>query len=191
MVGREHEVVIGAEHRSLDGGRGTLQDTNDRTMANRQKDGTYSVIPRIPGGEITPETLGVLARVGQEYGLYTRITGAQRIGLYGARLEQLPTIWKKLVDAGFESGSAYGKALRNVKSCIGSSWCRFGVQDSVALAVDLENRYRGLRSPHKFKFGVSGCSRECAGGRGRAHVRARTRTDPPGHPRGDRPVRGR
>ena len=152
---------------SLDGGRGTLQDTNDRNMANMQKDGTYSVIPRIPGGEITPEKLGVLARVGQEYGLYTKITGAQRIGLYGARLEQLPAIWKELVDAGFESGSAYGKALRNVKSCIGSSWCRFGVQDSVALAVDLENRYRGLRSPHKFKFGVSGCSRECAEAQGK------------------------
>lgn len=152
---------------SLDGGRGTLQDTNDRNMANMQKDGTYSVIPRIPGGEITPRKLAVLAAVGEKYGLYTKITGAQRIGLYGARLEQLPRIWQELVDAGFESGSAYGKALRNVKSCIGNSWCRFGVQDSVALAVDLENRYRGLRSPHKFKFGVSGCSRECAEAQGK------------------------
>ncbi|MDO4918438.1 nitrite reductase large subunit NirB [Kocuria sp.] len=152
---------------SLDGGRGTLQDTNDRNMANMQKDGTYSVIPRIPGGEITPHKLGVLAAVGEKYGLYTKITGAQRIGLYGARLEQLPEIWRELVAAGFESGSAYGKALRNVKSCIGSSWCRFGVQDSVALAVDMENRYRGLRSPHKFKFGVSGCSRECAEAQGK------------------------
>ncbi|RKQ36533.1 nitrite reductase large subunit NirB [Kocuria tytonis] len=152
---------------SLDGGRGTLQDTNDRNMANMQKDGTYSVIPRIPGGEITSRKLAALAAVGEKYGLYTKITGAQRIGLYGARLEQLPQIWRELVAAGFESGSAYGKALRNVKSCIGSSWCRFGVQDSVALAVDLENRYRGLRSPHKFKFGVSGCSRECAEAQGK------------------------
>ncbi|CAL8898244.1 nitrite reductase large subunit [Kocuria varians] len=152
---------------SLDGGRGTLQDTNDRNMANMQKDGTYSVVPRVPGGEITPHKLGVLAAVGEKYGLYTKITGAQRIGLYGARLEQLPQIWQDLVAEGFESGSAYGKALRNVKSCIGSSWCRFGVQDSVALAVELENRYRGLRSPHKFKFGVSGCSRECAEAQGK------------------------
>jgi len=119
--------------------------------------------------------------VGREHEV---VIGAEHRSLYGAHLEQLPTIWKELVDAGFESGSGHGKALRNVKSCIGSSWCRFGVQDSVALAVDLENRSRGLRSPHKFKSGVSGCSRECAGGRGRAHVRARTRTDPPGHPRG-------
>ncbi|MDN5700778.1 MAG: nitrite reductase large subunit NirB [Kocuria sp.] len=147
---------------ALDSGRGTLQDTNDRALANMQKDGTYSVVPRIPGGEITPEKLAVIARVGQEFNLYTKLTAAQRIGLFGARLEQLPLIWKQLVDAGFESGSAYGKALRNVKSCIGSTWCRFGVQDSVAMGINLENRYKGLRSPHKFKFGVSGCARECA-----------------------------
>jgi nitrite reductase (NADH) large subunit len=146
----------------LDAGRGTLQDTNDRALANMQKDGTYSVVPRIPGGEITPEKLGVIARVATDYQLYTKITGGQRIDLFGARLEQLPEIWRQLVDAGFESGQAYGKSLRTVKSCVGSTWCRFGVQDSVAMAVQLELRYRGLRAPHKFKLGVSGCARECA-----------------------------
>lgn len=151
----------------LDGGRGTLQDTNDRALANMQKDGTYSVVPRIPGGEITPQKLAVIAQVATDYGLYTKITGGQRIDLFGARLEQLPDIWRILVDAGFESGQAYGKSLRNVKSCVGSSWCRFGVQDSVGMAVHLELRYRGLRAPHKFKFGVSGCARECAEARGK------------------------
>ncbi|MFC7623063.1 nitrite reductase large subunit NirB [Microlunatus sp. GCM10028923] len=146
----------------LDGGRGGLQDTNDRALANLQKDGTYSVVPRIPGGEITPQKLAVLAQVAEEYELYTKITGGQRIDLFGARLEQLPEIWRRLVDAGFESGHAYGKAVRTVKSCVGSTWCRFGVQDSVGLAVDLELRYRGLRAPHKIKLGVSGCARECA-----------------------------
>ncbi|GAA3869532.1 nitrite reductase large subunit NirB [Leifsonia kafniensis] len=151
----------------LDAGRGTLQDTNDRAMANMQKDGTYSVVPRIPGGEITPAKLAVIAQVATDYGLYTKITGGQRIDLFGARLEQLPDIWRVLVDAGFESGQAYGKALRNVKSCVGSTWCRFGVQDSVGLAIRLELRFRGLRAPHKFKFGVSGCARECAEARGK------------------------
>jgi nitrite reductase (NADH) large subunit len=151
----------------LDAGRGTLQDTNDRAMANMQKDGTYSVVPRIPGGEITPAKLAVIAKVAQDFNLYTKITGALRIDMFGARLEQLPDIWRVLVDAGFESGQAYGKALRNVKSCVGSTWCRFGVQDSVALAITLELRYRGLRAPHKFKFGVSGCARECAEARGK------------------------
>ncbi|ALV44598.1 nitrite reductase [Arthrobacter alpinus] len=151
----------------LDEGRGTLQDTNDRALANMQKDGTYSVVPRIPGGEITPDKLAVIAKVAQDYGLYTKITGGQRIDLFGARLEQLPEIWKILVDAGMESGQAYGKSLRTVKSCVGSSWCRYGVQDSVAMAIQLELRYRGLRSPHKFKLGVSGCARECAEARGK------------------------
>ncbi|HLT61633.1 MAG TPA: nitrite reductase large subunit NirB, partial [Microlunatus sp.] len=146
----------------LDEGRGTLQDTNDRALANLQKDGSYSVVPRIPGGEITPEKLAVIASVAMDFGLYTKVTGGQRIDLFGARLEQLPAIWKRLVDAGFESGHAYGKAVRTVKSCVGSDWCRFGVQDSVGLAVDLELRYRGLRAPHKIKLGVSGCARECA-----------------------------
>ena len=146
----------------LDAGRGALQDTNDRALANMQKDGTYSVVPRIPGGEITPQKLRVIADVAADFNLYTKITGGQRIDLFGARLEQLPEIWKVLVDAGFESGQAYGKSLRTVKSCVGSTWCRYGVQDAVAMAIKLELRYRGLRSPHKFKLGVSGCARECA-----------------------------
>ena len=161
--------VLAAQHDEyiLEGGRGGLQDTNDRAMANMQKDGTYSVVPRVPAGEITPTKLAVIAEVAQEFDLYTKITGAQRIDMFGARLEQLPLIWKRLVDAGFESGQAYGKALRNVKSCVGSTWCRYGVQDSVAMAIHLELRYRGLRSPHKLKFGVSGCARECAEARGK------------------------
>jgi nitrite reductase (NADH) large subunit len=144
-----------------------LQDTNDRYLANMQKDGTYSVVPRIAGGEITPQQLTVLGTIGTKYGLYTKITGGQRIDFFGARLEQLPDIWKELVDAGFESGHAYAKALRTVKSCVGSTWCRYGVADSVGLAIELENRYKGLRSPHKIKFGVSGCTRECAEAQGK------------------------
>jgi nitrite reductase (NADH) large subunit len=144
-----------------------LQDTNDHFLANLQKDGTYSIVPRVPGGEITPEKLIVLGQVAKRHGLYTKITGAQRIDLFGARVEQLPLIWRELVDAGFESGHAYGKALRTVKSCVGSTWCRYGVQDSVALAIDIENRYRGLRAPHKIKMAVSGCTRECAEAQGK------------------------
>jgi nitrite reductase (NADH) large subunit len=151
----------------LEGERATLQDTNDHVMANLQKDGSYSVVPRIPGGEITPEGLIAIGQVAQDFGLYTKITGGQRIDLFGARIEQLPTIWKRLVDEGFESGHAYGKSLRTVKSCVGSTWCRYGVQDSVGLAIALELRYRGLRSPHKLKLGVSGCARECAEARGK------------------------
>jgi nitrite reductase (NADH) large subunit len=139
-----------------------LQDTNDTFMANMQKDGTYSVVPRIAGGEITPDKLIVLGNVAQKYGLYSKITGGQRIDLFGARLNQLPAIWKELVEAGFETGHAYGKSLRTVKSCVGSIWCRYGVQDSVGMAIQLENRYKGLRSPHKLKSAVSGCTRECA-----------------------------
>ncbi|MBD1806259.1 nitrite reductase large subunit [Microcoleus sp. FACHB-SPT15] len=140
----------------------SLQDTNDYYLANIQRDGTYSVVPRVPGGEITPDKLIVLGEVAKEFGLYTKITGGQRIDLFGARVDQLPQIWKRLIDAGFESGHAYGKALRTVKSCVGSTWCRFGVQDSTSLAIELELRYRGLRSPHKLKSAVSGCTRECA-----------------------------
>jgi nitrite reductase (NADH) large subunit len=139
-----------------------LQDTNDTFMANMQKDGTYSVVPRVAGGEITPEKLMVLGSVAQKYGLYTKITGGQRIDLFGAQLHQLPEIWRELVDVGFETGHAYGKSLRTVKSCVGSSWCRYGVQDSVSMAIQLEDRYKGLRSPHKLKSAVSGCTRECA-----------------------------
>jgi nitrite reductase (NADH) large subunit len=127
-----------------------------------QKDGTYSIVPRIAGGEITPDKLIVLGEVAKEYNLYTKITGGQRIDLFGAQLHQLPIIWKKLVDAGFETGHAYGKSVRTVKSCVGSTWCRYGVQDSVGMAIAIENRYKGLRSPHKLKFAVSGCTRECA-----------------------------
>jgi nitrite reductase (NADH) large subunit len=144
-----------------------LQDTNDRFLANLQKNGTYSIVPRVPGGEITPQKLIVLGQVAQKFGLYTKITGAQRIDLFGARVEQLPLIWADLIAAGFESGHAYGKALRTVKSCVGSTWCRYGVQDSVAMAIDIENRYRGLRAPHKIKMAVSGCTRECAEAQGK------------------------
>lgn len=157
---------LGAGH-VLDGENAALQDTNDHVMANLQKDGSYSVVPRIPGGEVTPEGLIAIGELAREFGLYTKITGGQRIDLFGARIEQLPAIWSRLVDAGFESGHAYGKSLRTVKSCVGSTWCRFGVQDSVGLAVALELRYRGLRSPHKLKLGVSGCARECAEARGK------------------------
>ena len=151
----------------LDGERATIQDTNDFVMANLQKDGSYSVVPRIPGGEVTPEGLIAIGEVARDFGLYTKITGGQRVDLFGARIDQLPQIWRRLVDAGFESGHAYGKSLRTVKSCVGSTWCRFGVQDAVGLAIDLELRYRGLRSPHKIKLGVSGCARECAEARGK------------------------
>lgn len=140
----------------------SLQDTNDAFLANMQKDGTYSVVPRIPGGEITPEKLIVIGEVAKEFNLYTKITGGQRIDLFGAQLHQLPQIWKLLIDAGFETGHAYGKALRTVKSCVGTNWCRFGVQDSTGMAIFLEQRYRGIRSPHKVKMAVSGCARECA-----------------------------
>jgi nitrite reductase (NADH) large subunit len=139
-----------------------LQDSNDYFLANIQKDGTYSVVPRVPGGEITPEGLIVIGQIAKKYDLYTKITGGQRIDMFGARAEQLPAIWEELVAHGFESGHAYGKALRTVKSCVGSTWCRYGVQDSVGLAVRVELRYRGLRAPHKLKSAVSGCTRECA-----------------------------
>ena len=139
-----------------------LQDTNDIFLGNMQKDGTYSVVPRIPGGEITPEKLIVIGEVAKEYNLYTKITGGQRIDLFGARIDQLPDIWKRLIEAGMETGHAYGKSLRTVKSCVGNTWCRYGVQDSMSMAIFLEERYKGLRSPHKLKFAVSGCTRECA-----------------------------
>ncbi|AGS69374.1 nitrite reductase large subunit NirB [Streptomyces collinus] len=154
--------VIGASGYVLDGEQAALQDTNDHFLANLQRNGSYSVVPRIPGGEIAPEKLIVIGEVARDFGLYTKITGGQRIDMFGARVEQLPLIWARLVDAGFESGHAYGKSLRTVKSCVGSTWCRYGVQDSVRMAIDLELRYRGLRSPHKLKSAVSGCQRECA-----------------------------
>lgn len=150
-----NETIINPRHQ-------TLQDTNDRFLANIQRGGLYSIVPRVPGGEITPEKLIVLGTVAKKYGLYTKITGGQRIDLFGAQLHQLPDIWEELVDAGFESGHAYGKAVRTVKSCVGTTWCRYGVQDSVRFAIELEKRYRGIRAPHKIKFAVSGCVRECA-----------------------------
>jgi nitrite reductase (NADH) large subunit len=151
----------------LDGEQASLQDTNDHFLANLQRNGTYSVVPRIPGGEITADKLLVIAEVARDFRLYTKITGGQRIDLFGATVDQLPMIWRRLVDAGFESGHAYGKALRTVKSCVGTTWCRFGVQDAVGMAIELELRYRGLRSPHKIKAAVSGCARECAEARGK------------------------
>jgi nitrite reductase (NADH) large subunit len=151
----------------LDGEQGTLQDTNDFALANLQRDGTYSIVPRVPAGEITPDQLIAVGAIAKEFDLYTKITGGQRIDLFGARIDQLPAVWERLIDAGFESGHAYGKALRTVKSCVGETWCRYGVQDSVGLAVELELRYRGLRSPHKLKMAVSGCARECAEAQGK------------------------
>ncbi|RKT78412.1 assimilatory nitrite reductase (NAD(P)H) large subunit precursor [Terracoccus luteus] len=156
----------GSDH-VLDGEQAALQDSNDHFLANIQRNGTYSVVPRMPGGEVTADQLIVIGEVARDFDLYVKVTGGQRIDLFGARVEQLPAIWQRLVDVGMESGQAYGKSLRTVKSCVGSTWCRFGVQDSVGMAVDLEHRYRGLRSPHKIKFGVSGCARECAEARGK------------------------
>ncbi|MDY7546543.1 nitrite reductase large subunit NirB [Glaciimonas sp. CA11.2] len=150
-----NDFVLKKEHAGL-------QDSNDYFLGNIQKDGTYSVVPRMAGGEVTPDGLIAVGQVAKKYGLYTKVTGGQRIDLFGARVEQLPPIWEELIAAGFESGHAYGKSLRTVKSCVGSTWCRYGVDDSMGLAIELENRYKGLRSPHKIKFGVSGCTRECA-----------------------------
>jgi len=155
-----NEFVLKEEHASL-------QDSNDYFLANIQKDGTYSVVPRMPGGEVTPDGLIAVGQIAKKYGLYTKITGGARVDMFGARLEELPLIWEELVAAGFESGHAYGKSLRTVKSCVGSTWCRYGVDDSVGLAIDIENRYKGLRAPHKIKFGVSGCTRECAEAQGK------------------------
>jgi nitrite reductase (NADH) large subunit len=155
-----NEQVLDAEH-------ATLQDTNDRFLANIQRGGLYSIVPRVPGGEITPDKLIALGVIAKKYGLYTKITGGQRIDLFGARVHQLPQLWEELVAAGFESGHAYGKALRTVKSCVGTTWCRYGVGDSVGFAIRIENRYKGLRAPHKIKAAVSGCVRECAEAQGK------------------------
>ena len=146
----------------LDGEQASLQDSNDHFLANIQRNGSYSVVPRVPGGDITPQHLILIGEIARDFDLYTKITGGQRIDMFGARVDQLPEIWRRLVDGGMESGHAYGKALRTVKSCVGSDWCRYGQQDSVQMAIDLELRYRGLRAPHKIKMGVSGCARECA-----------------------------
>jgi len=155
-----NEDVMRPEHE-------TLQDTNDRFLANMQRGGLYSVVPRVPGGEITPEKLAVIARVAERYNLYTKITGGQRIDMFGARVQDLPDIWEELVNAGMESGHAYAKSLRTVKSCVGTAWCRYGVQDSVGFAIRVEHRYKGIRAPHKIKMAVSGCIRECAEAQGK------------------------
>mmetsp|Transcript_7016 Transcript_7016/g.15447 ORF Transcript_7016/g.15447 Transcript_7016/m.15447 type:complete len:1100 (-) Transcript_7016:100-3399(-) len=146
----------------LDEGRDALQDTNDRALANMQRGGSYSVVPRVPGGELTPDQLIKMGDVAKKYGLYTKITGGQRVDLFGAAKYQLPDIWEELGSVGLESGHAYGKALRTVKSCVGSDWCRYGQQHSTSFAIEVENRYKGVRSPHKMKSAVSGCIRECA-----------------------------
>ena len=151
----------------IDEERTQLQDTNDRSLANMQRGGSYSVVPRVPGGEITPEQLIQMGKTAQKFGLYSKITGAQRIDFFGAAKYQLPDIWEELGSVGLESGHAYGKALRTVKSCVGSTWCRYGVQDSVGFAIRVENRYKGIRSPHKLKSAVSGCVRECAEAQGK------------------------
>ncbi len=144
-----------------------LQDSNDNFLGNIQKDGTYSVIPRSAGGEISPEGLVAIGKIARQYNLYTKITGSQRIGLFGAQKDDLPAIWSQLIEAGFETGHAYAKALRMAKTCIGSTWCRYGVGDSLGFGIELENRYKGIRTPHKMKFGVSGCTRECAEAQGK------------------------
>lgn len=144
-----------------------IQDSNDRFLANIQRNGTYSVVPRVPGGEITPDKLIALGQIAKKYDLYTKVTGGVRIDLFGATLSQLPLIWKELISHGFESGHAYGKSLRTVKTCVGSTWCRYGMDESVSFGIELENRYRGIRAPHKIKGGVSGCIRECAEARGK------------------------
>ncbi|MGJ8739212.1 nitrite reductase large subunit NirB, partial [Zobellia laminariae] len=140
----------------------TIQDSNDRYLANIQRNGTYSVVPRVAGGEISPKQLMAMGRIAKKYDLYTKITGGQRIDMFGAKLHELPLIWEELIAEGFETGQAYGKSLRTVKSCVGSTWCRYGMDESVSFAIEIENRYKGIRSPHKFKGGVSGCIRECA-----------------------------
>ncbi|KZZ97501.1 nitrite reductase [Moelleriella libera RCEF 2490] len=139
-----------------------LQDTNDRYLGNIQRNGTYSVVPRVAAGEITPDKLVAIGEVAKEYNLYTKITGGQRIDMFGAKKQDLIDIWAKLVAAGMESGHAYAKSLRTVKSCVGTTWCRYGIGDSVGMAVRLEERYKSIRAPHKIKGGVSGCVRECA-----------------------------
>ncbi|MBO0591132.1 nitrite reductase large subunit [Cellulophaga sp. E16_2] len=145
----------------------TIQDTNDRYLANIQRNGTYSVVPRVAGGEISPIQMIAMGRIAQKYDLYTKITGGQRIDMFGAKLHELPLIWEELIAEGFETGQAYGKSLRTVKSCVGSTWCRYGMDESISFAIEIENRYKGIRSPHKFKGGVSGCIRECAEARGK------------------------
>ena len=136
---------------------------NERAHANIQKDGTYSVVPRIWGGVTTSAELRAIADVAEKYQVPTvKITGGQRIDLLGVKKEQLPGVWGDLAKAGFVSGHAYGKALRTVKTCVGSEWCRFGTQDSTGLGIKLEKMSWGSWTPHKVKMAVSGCPRNCA-----------------------------
>ncbi len=136
---------------------------NERVHANIQKDGTYSVIPRIWGGVTSPSELRAIAEIAERYDVPTvHITGGQRIGLYGITKDNLPRMWGELVEAGFVSGHAYGKSLRTVKTCVGSEWCRFGTQDSTGLGIQVEKMTWGSWTPHKFKIAVSGCPRNCA-----------------------------
>jgi nitrite reductase (NADH) large subunit len=136
---------------------------NERMHANIQKDGTYSVIPRMWGGTTSASELRAIADVVDKYSIPTvKVTGGQRIDLLGVRKEQLPDVWRDLNAAGMVSGHAYGKALRTVKTCVGSEWCRFGTQDSTAMGIDLEKMTWGSWTPHKTKMAVSGCPRNCA-----------------------------
>ena len=136
---------------------------NERLHANIQKDGTYSVVPRMWGGLTTPNELRAIADAADKYKARTvKVTGGQRIDLFGIKKEDLPAIWGDLNDAGMVSGHAYGKSLRTVKTCVGSEWCRFGTQDSTGLGVKIEQMTWGSYMPHKFKIAVSGCPRNCA-----------------------------
>ncbi|MFV1982621.1 MAG: nitrite reductase large subunit NirB [Thiohalomonadales bacterium] len=136
---------------------------NERKHANIQKDGTYSVIPRMWGGGTTPDELRAIADVAEKFKVKTvHVTGGQRIAMYGLTKEELPEIWGDLSKAGLVSGHAYGKALRTVKTCVGKEWCRFGTQDSTQLGIDLEKMTWGSWTPHKYKMAASGCPRNCA-----------------------------
>jgi len=136
---------------------------NERAHANIQKDGTFSVVPRMWGGVTTPGELRAIADVADKFKIPSvKVTGGQRIDLLGVKKEDLPAVWKDLNAAGMVSGHAYGKALRTVKTCVGSEWCRFGTQDSTAMGIALEQMCWGTWSPHKVKLAVSGCPRNCA-----------------------------
>ncbi len=136
---------------------------NERIHANIQKDGTYSVVPRMWGGISTPDELRAIADAADKYKARTvHVTGGQRIDLLGINKEDLPAIWEDLNEAGLVSGHAYGKAVRTVKTCVGSEWCRFGTQDSTQMGILLERMSWGAWMPHKFKMAVSGCPRNCA-----------------------------
>ena len=136
---------------------------NERAHGNIQKDGSFSVVPRMFGGLCTPAELRAIADVADKYKVpEMKVTGGQRIDLFGVKKEDLPAMWKDLSEAGFVSGHAYGKALRTVKTCVGAKWCRFGTQDSTGLGVKLEQMTWGSWMPHKFKLAVSGCPRNCA-----------------------------